>query len=573
MEMRKAISEQTKSISSILLTLILFVFALVNLSFDYIHEGVNIASTLAIKNGQVVHRDILELKGIIFPYFMSFFSDHYSFSIVEFKVINVFLISVNAFLIYFLARLVDEILARLFVILWLLCNPAIANYTFGNSHGVLMLSPNNLSVALILLTVYLFVFMNQKSRLPEDFRFLTIGFVLGLLPWVRIQNVFFVLGIILFLVYSRRFPKARIFHFTAIFTVSISCPFVFLIFRHAVQDWFTQIFYFPWKLSQLDDAAVYISPNTLLKTFLVSLFFTFLSILVVGIANYSALHKRMLIITLVSSGPLTLWISHHFLIQEGLRFHPRNWTIILSNNWPTAWARVLLVIVVIKLIVVGLMILRKGLQGLPSKQDLVEKKILNNFGLGNFGFPGLLAGIQAILFLYPNFGNLWEMTPLLILSVISIISTYKAKTVVVIKPLLGALAIGFFIAGLFSLTNIMKQEKFFYSTAILQGIYETDKDKVQNLDKALSIIKKTEGPILNECGIALFAFRDSDFDSVTPYYLNLSYRRVIPHSRWKPQVVIRCSNQTSFFDLDEYTLLDEVKFGEENTIYIYSRKR
>ena len=96
MAVPRVVSTQLKSITSILFVLVFFVFTLVNLSFDYIHEGVNIASTLGIKNGQVIHRDIYEMKGLLFPYFMSFFSSDYTFSIINFKIINILLISANS---------------------------------------------------------------------------------------------------------------------------------------------------------------------------------------------------------------------------------------------------------------------------------------------------------------------------------------------------------------------------------------------------------------------------------------------------------------------------------------------
>lgn len=561
------------SLVAISSTLIFFVYSLANLVFDPVHEGVNVASAVAINNGLIIHRDILEMKGLLFPYLISFLTGSNSLAtIFEFKIVNIMLISISAILLYLYIRKINEILARLFVILWLLCNPAIANYTFGSSHGVIMLSPNNLTVTLILLILYLFSLSKQvNNRFFYSIILFFISILSGLLPWVRIQNIFFVLGIFFYLIFCQRRNIIQLFSILTLFITSLSLPLYYLNLRQAGREWFNQIVWNPWKLSKLQDSSVHISMETLTKTLSICLFFLFIFSILVKLSWKSNVFFRFSLMFALLSSPLALWMSRTYQIRQDLHLNPLNWLTILSNNWPNSWARALVLLTIFS-VFYSLIKARKFL--VKSIDQSREELVLNRYSFNHFEIPATLAGIQGILYLYPNFGNLWEMTPLLIISCSGLIRSFPSIQLNKFKSIVSTFVVGFVFSGIFNLYNISTQDKFYYSNSLLRDIYDTDRIKVQGIDRALVAIDKTRGTILNECGVALFAFRNGHFKANSPYYVNLSYRKVVTKISSEPEIVIRCSQEESNFDLSKFTPTESIEFsdGQFMTIYIKMRQ-
>lgn len=171
------------------ITLCFFVFPFIFLGFDFIHESVNIGSALALDNAIPIHKDAFEMKGLLYPFYLNLFL--FKTSVLFMKVANVFLIVISSFLIYALVLQKNRILGLYSALLWLLSSPSLSNFAYGQKHGILLISPNNLTVTMILFTVLLIGKWESHVGRNFSWKLFLISITSGLLIWVRIQNLVF----------------------------------------------------------------------------------------------------------------------------------------------------------------------------------------------------------------------------------------------------------------------------------------------------------------------------------------------------------------------------------------------
>lgn len=554
----------------------IFVFPFINLGFDQIHEGVNIGSALGLRNGAMIHRDILEMKGILFSIFLAIADYVGPFSpVLNMKLANVILLIYSSWFLYLLSRKYNDSFAKLAVLLWICVNPYVSNFTFDSLAGILFISNNNLTVAMILSSIYLYQlsFNYLSKQMFSNFPLLGTLVLLGLMPWVRIQNLFFSVTFFVWILYAHIESKWYRFAAAIIFFLAVFAPLFLLYFSGSLLFWFEQIFLYPIRLNSLHDSSTHIPISTLVKTFVIcGFFFCLFSIVVFALRKYSNLAIALFSLVAISS-VFSLVFSVRFPIDARKDDDPTNWVLIISSNWPLSWSRSALFL----LIICATFCLTRIFVWIPNvffSRILHARKIsLTSFSkdFSELRTPNFLAGIQGAIFLYPNFGNLWEVTPLLILFLISHLYYLNSSLILQVTKLIAALLLGMSITGSIKAVQILNSPRYSYGHPLMQGLYETEPFKISDFSIIARSISKIDKTFQNECNLSLIPFLNEGYQSSSRYYVNFVYRKVSSIDPEGPDFVITCTNNPTEFDFDLYTLVGSSQLSDGSFIQIFKK--
>ena len=551
------------------ISIFLFIVPFANLGFDWIHEGVNVSSALGIKSGAIVHRDFIEMKGLLFPTYLALTTGFASFnSIVYIKFANVLLVALSAFLLYFICSYKIKRMGLTISLLWILSNPVTSNFVFGGPHGILFISPNLFTVTLILIILALETKSRNSGKTAQFYFYLLIAILAGLLPWVRIQNLFFTLGIIVFIAF-RAAPNAyKLLSTFTVFTLSLFSPLYYLHSSNADTDWLEQIVRIPLALSQLSDSSVYVPLNIGFKTMLVCLIFLFLYLLAIYLIARKNNFKYFFSAFIILCFPVALWASSNYSIDSSKRFDLKNWLIIIASNLPLSLSRAA---IFLPLLTFFLAFYKFTAQQSPrmGKEGTSDNSAKSRF---DSYVPSLLAGFQGLLYLYPNFGNLWEITPLLFVSLTYFLGVTIAKYLESIRIILYSLVLGLLLTSSYNALTIWVTPKYAYTNPLLLGIFETNESKIQQYDQIMSSLRDSRGNLLNECNLPLFSFSGGEYRSITKFHTSAVYRSVVSLELVQPDIVVSCSNIESGFDFSDYSLSSATRLESGVDVSIHIRK-
>lgn len=552
------------------ITLSFFIFPFIFLGFDFIHESVNIGSALALDNAIPVHKDAFEMKGLLYPVYLNLFL--FKTSVLLMKVANALLIALSSFLIYVIISPKNRILGLFSALLWLLSGPSLSNFTYGKLHGVLLISPNNLTVTLILFNILLMTSWHAHNGQKVTWKLVFIAIVSGLLPWVRIQNIVFSVLIFATVIYNLKKKEGKVAFFVFAYLSTMFFPLFYLLRASSISEWYKQVLLYPFQLSKIQDLATYTSPSNILKTLSICILY-FLFFLVSMLAKrLSKLLTYFVFFIILLSAPLSKVISAKALIDPSKDLDFRNWVVILANNWPVSWSRALVIVILFVLSAnFGLIVYR--LTKVFRRSNKLGSVLLSTIAIDSSKVPHLLAGLQGLLFLYPNFGNLWEMTPLLLVS----LSVYLPKLTNDARRALSfislPLVLSFLLSSSYTFLTISRLPHFYYSNTLLKGIYEVERLKVDGLDRVMSTLNETTGGILNECAMSIFVFPDGTFRSANRYMTNLSFRQFVESDSIVPNVVIKCSDEYSDFNTTHYSLIKLIQLDSGKKVSIFMRHK
>lgn len=559
-------------LSYLILTISIFIFIVpfANLGFDWIHEGVNVSSALGIKSGAVVHRDIIEMKGLLFPTYLALMTGFNTFnSIVYMKLANVLLVALSASLFYFAYSDKVKKMGLMISLIWILSNPITSNFVYGGPHGILFISPNLITVTLILMILALETKSRNFEKLTQSYFNLLIVLLAGLLPWIRFQNLFFSLGIIAFITF-RTAPKAsKLLSLFTVFALSLFSPLYYLHYTNADADWLVQIVKIPFTLSQIADSSVYMPVKIVFKTTLVCLIFFFLYLLTIYLMAKKSNFKYFFTAILILCFPVALWASTTYSIDDSKRFNLMNWFLIIAGNLPLSLSRAA---IFLPFLSIFLAFYKLTVKQIPGKSN---KEASNKYAASSFEqyIPSLLAGFQGLLFLYPNFGNLWEITLLLFISLTYFLKVAGAKYLESMSKVLVPVVLGLILTSSYNALTIWTTPKYAYTSPLLSGIFETDERRTQQYDQVMSSLSELRGNLLNECNLPLLSFPGGEYRSISKFHVNAVYRKVVSLESVQPETVVICSNIESGFDLSNYSLSSTTRLESGVDVSLYTKQQ
>jgi hypothetical protein len=248
-------------------------------------------------------------------------------------------------------------------------------------------------------------YIKKKSDIQP--RLISAGLLLGLLPWNRVQNMFFVLLILLLVIKHKDFSHKSKAIFSSLCIITLLIPLLFLLHNNALNSWWEQIILTPRKLLQTQDTMVAMSFQQFMTTLIKFVIFSF--VLTILLFVYSRLNKvtrerslKFLVDALVL---LTMTFLGIFSISRDV--NPNldnalsNWIIIVGQWLPFSIWHLVVILTIIICVYIFLTI--------PLK--IIRNQLRSSEFQLSFELQVLMAtSISCIIFLYPNVGNLWAVS-------------------------------------------------------------------------------------------------------------------------------------------------------------------
>lgn len=387
------------------LSLILAIFPYLYFTFlnvDPVHDGWFSTPAAALAEGGVPYRDVVTSYGWFTPALLGLIIKIFGFQLLYFRLIGLFfLFGICVLFIILLQRSIGLNKSLLVVSIWLMIG--LGQMTKDpQALPAWGLWPNQFIVLGSLLLIF-FLIRN------DDFNYSTltiIGLIAGLAPWVRAQGIL-ILASVLFVftvrIYQSNSPNKllKILQLISVsFTVFIA-PFIYLLNTGALDEWFWQTIEMPrtGEWIGMPQPAAWVIQNlglAILLTFALFITSNVLRLLKVSGKKLVIFFAPFLIFISVFPFPKTP-------LEGSIVIRKVHSLLYLYSNYHFFTLPVLVILSATLFLV--LMILQKTF--ITRGRFLVE-------------MPSLVAilGIPALTLVYYNFGHLWGVAPLLVLSIL-----------------------------------------------------------------------------------------------------------------------------------------------------------
>ena len=387
-------------LSLVLAILPYFFFTFLNV--DPLHDGWFSSPAAALAEGGVPYRDVLTSYGWFTPAFLSLIIKIFGFQLLYFRLIGfLFLFGICVLFIILLQKSIGLNKSLVLVAVWLMIG--LGQMTKDpQALPAWGLWPNQIIILGSLVLIYILLRNDDFS-----FPMLTlIGLIAGLTPWVRAQGVLllasalFVFGIRIFQSNSSN-RYLRIAYLFSITLTTFLAPFLYLLRFGAIDEWFWQTIEMPrtGEWIGMPDPVEWFIQNFGLAVFLTIALFIVASLLgMLKISGKKSIFLFAPLLILVSifpfpkapiEGSLVIRKVHSLLyLYTNFHFYTLPVLVILSTT---------------------LFLIFKILQ----KTFVARGRFL-------FEMPSLVAilGIPSLTLVYYNFGHLWGVAPLLVLSIL-----------------------------------------------------------------------------------------------------------------------------------------------------------
>ena len=369
------------------------------MNIDPLHDGWFTSPATAIANGAIPYKDVVTSYGWVSPVILSVIVKIGGFHLIYFRLLGLFLLLLICVLFFLILRSYVGIgKAGLALSMWLLINLGGISRD-SNSLPAWGFWPNQLIVAISLLAIYLLV-----TR--KDFRLrsiLVLGFLAGVSPWIRGQGLLTLLSVLVAVSQSisvQEFRRAAK-HWVLFLLVSIAtflAPFIFLIRYSALRD-------FLWQTVEMPRTGEWVGmPNPITWIFQnIGLSFGFL--FVVSVCAFFVSRFK------VPQKVFFVWLSLFLLVLWNLRLdsesHSTNFIFRKMQSFAHLYVNYnyfsfpILVILGIFL----LLVTYKGFQYLRF-----------NLNTPRSDFNIYILSVPAVTLIYYNFGHLWGVSPLIIVT-------------------------------------------------------------------------------------------------------------------------------------------------------------
>ena len=482
------------------------------LNVDPVHDGWFSTPAAALAEGAVPYRDVVTSYGWFTPAFLSLIIKIFGFQLLYFRLVGfLVLFGICLLFIALLQKSIGLNRSLVTVSIWLMIG--LGQMTKDpQALPAWGLWPNQLIIFGTLLLLYLLL-----RSVHFSYATLTlIGVVAGITPWIRAQGVLLlasalvVFGIRIYQTNSVN-KYLRITHLFSVALITFSAPLLYLFRVSAMDEWF-------WQTIEMPRTGEWIGmPNPvdwLIQNFGLAIFLT-LTLFIVA---------RLLILLKISGK------------KSILLFAP---LLILVSIFPFSKAPIESFVVIRKLHSLLYLYSNYNFYTLPvlvilsATLFLVFKILQKAFvsrGRSLIEMPSLVAmlGIPALTLIYYNFGHLWGVAPILVLSLLYFwkpTRDYNShfghfRQVVTVYSLLVAL-----IAAPQVYLNLAKPT-FSYSTSGLSGMKGQDNQQVATVRNAIQLLSQlpAESKVFYLCKDAIYSTIEGRYLSDNLFYSSIMTR-------------------------------------------------
>jgi len=499
-------------------------------------------SLYALDNGLVLHRDIFEPKGLLYPWLFHAIQISIPLEIsvaLYARAIQYFIVGVTALVSWSILKRYGTRFR-----LWIPCFWIVGNqyWTLNESkfNRVFFLEPNYLVVLLILIIMRcsMTVFESKNKDIIKR-GLVIIAFAMAALPWVRIQGL--LVTTVLFPLYICLCKRVAIITkpiLTFIFT--LACPFLYLYLNDASDEWYEQIIAIPLKYSSQGSTHSTMSNGALLTTVITFIISTLLISFITFTIGIIHLKSNIYLALLSTFGVIFLvyMIAFSSEVDSTQNNSPRNWIAILSDYFPQLPSRASLTCVAILGITQAIGFLRKAKE---RSSISIESKITFSFV-----FLSCLCGV----YLYPNIGHTFVMSlpALITLSIILLDLRVKAKSTIYHVILNGTQylfrSLSICLALIFVLYG--NNSKFPFTNGTLAGVYADSKTKIRTMNTFEKLYERVgQRSTLILCDGVIVFNAEEEFVSNSPYFWSGDNIQFINLMKYNPDYAIICTESSS----------------------------
>jgi hypothetical protein len=158
------------------------------------HDGLIFTGAVAASEGLIPNKDFFSQYGPLTPYLQGFFLDSTSANLLNLRIMMGLFSAINGAIVFLVVkRMSNQVLGIMISLLWVWQLSARIPW------------PSILSTTLILLSIVLVLEIRKSTNLvtQSKYRLIFGGYILGMLSFVRLHNVIFLVLILLFLVFRR----------------------------------------------------------------------------------------------------------------------------------------------------------------------------------------------------------------------------------------------------------------------------------------------------------------------------------------------------------------------------------
>lgn len=446
------------------------------LNVDPLHDGWFTAPAVRIADSGLPYRDVVTSYGWVSPVILSLFSNIFGFHLVHSRVVGLLLLlGISCLFFVILRRRVGVRLASTLLSMWLIINLGQISRD-SSSLPAWGFWPNQLLVLISLLGI---LFLTSKRSLSYS-QVLVIGILAGISPWVRAQGALILIAILLvFFVHLSRsgnfsgLSKRLLLIGSTAFTFFL--PLILIIISGSFNN-------FVWQTIEMPRTGEWVGmpkPLTWIvqNIGLASVFA--LSVIVVGIliSKFNILTRY--IVFLLTPLLYIVW-KYPIVIGE------RSENIIIRKSQSVAYLYSNFHLFTFPVLVLLALFLVYSLFSLTTWLKNT-RMIRENLALQIFCLSA-----PAVTLIYYNFGHVWGVTPLIL---ISLVYSWKelASKFVAFAPTIRLLFIYTVIASFLATPQIygrVFQQSFSYSAPGLELMRGQDVSQVHQVRKALRTISQ-----------------------------------------------------------------------------------
>lgn len=496
---------------------IAFLPSSINWNFDFTHETVLLNSVIAVKNGLVLHRDIFEPKGFLYPTMFAKIQNIIPLNLSEAqysRLLQYILVLGTVIITWWLLKEFSPKFQLVVPLFWLVGN----QYWTLNSlelNRVFWLEPNYLitffSLALVLIMI---VAMKSERRYLQATLFVVGGLIIGSLPWIRVQGVFISLLLLISLLSLGQKPLIYKYLLAIGFSISLCSPLVYLYLRKSLNEWLQQIFIHPFLYTKIGSDHSTMSTQRLLSTlilFIGSALFLALFIILLGLVRENDATRVLIVLVLQICFLTTIFVLSMKEVDPFSDNNPWNWFIILLEYFPQLIPKLSLVATVIIFILLCINVgLKEKLMIFPAEEKVALKIML-------------MVNLGLLILLYPNIGHAFVLSlPHLTFFAIYLESSIRNRPNILTQSLklgLFRLLCSLIIFSLLLLIFSVPKERFKLDSKYLSGTFITSSSSFESSKKVEKFLEsvETRSTLVLCSGIIPFK-RSGDSILATPYF-------------------------------------------------------
>lgn len=550
-------------------TYILRKIALVGI--DPLHDATIIVPVYALRDGYTLFSNVAEYKGPFTPIVLNSILRGDLLTIGNLKLLSYLFTFLSALITFLILKKQSQILAFVLPTLWICSTQATSLIYSRPWPGKNQLdTANKLFLLILIILLYLVNFIkNRNSSMKKIFLFLIIASILvGCLVLIRIQG-FFMICIWLLFIFSlnRKYLLSKNQSSVLVFITFMPFIYFILLFKNkpkVYSDWLNQILLVPLKMSEDNQTMVGKSTIEIFKV--VAIFTLMSSIFLVILALFFKTKKRFEKI-FVSLTTIFLFISIYIGLTKNVNpqrhLSISNWFILVSQ-WspmmPWYFSYSLMVLTFLAFLI--------------SKIRKIRNPIYQNFRNVNVYLQVILAiGLQGLIFLYPNTGNLWNYSLVVFTSsFIVLVSLIKDKQRAQTKVLTISL-VPFLFINVFLSTKSIYEKPSIYNSRMLMGI--SDFQLAYGLDEQLMTLEELNwNKFLNICNRGILTVFNGHYASASARYGTYDFMKYMDEGKLeqKKENILLCgesSKQLGFYLNLGYSIKKIIlQNSSEETIYL-----